>query len=324
MKKNFGSISTLAVSGFVPALLMIGFASASAQAAPQSLITGVTMTTNNTITQGEPIVLHYHVTNTGDKELAMGISMDETRFLTQSLEDASGEVTQGHRQADTTDDQTGLFNGGVIASHSSRAGDVVANRWFRPLAPGTYTLSVHTSISYGDADQVAQTVPHTKIGDFRQDREEFQFQVVVTPAMPSRLQTMAEQLEQEIVQQPTWNSSQRQLLLGELFSLPEAQALPSWKKLASSSLSWALNDFIENLMHIKTAATADILLDMIVSHSKDPNADIYIHSALINAMAVTYRDGDLPLQQHIRALYAANGAPLAEVVGVPGRTGRGN
>ncbi len=322
MKKNFGSISNSATPGFVIALSIIGFASASAQAAPQPLTTAVTMTTSSAITQGEPIVLHYRVTNTGDKELAMGISMDETRFLTQSLEDASGEIVQGNRPIDITDD---LFNGGLINGHGSTEGSMVVNQWFRPLAPGTYTLSVHTSISYGDANQVAQTVPQAKVGDFRQDREDFQFRVVVTPAMPSRLQATAQRLVQEIVQQPAWNSSQRKLLLRELFSLPEAQALPSWKTLASASLSsWALNDFIENLMQIKTAATADILIDMIVRHSQEQNADVYIDSALVNAMAVTYRDGDLPLRQHIRTLYALRGVPLAEVVGVPGRTDKGN
>lgn len=310
------------MSSFVTALSAVGFTSVCAQAAPQSLTIDVTMTTDRTITQGEPIVLHYRVTNTGNKELAMGISMDETRFLTQSLEDASGEIVQGDRPIDITDD---LFNGGLINGHGSTGGSIVVNQWFHLLAPGTYTLSVHTSISYSDANRVAQTAPHTQVADFRQDREDFQFQVVVTPAVPSHLQATAQQLEQEIVQQPAWNNSQRKLLLGKLFSIPEAQALPSWKKLASSSLSsWALNDFIDNLMHIKTAAAADILIDMIVNYSKDPNADIYIHSALVNAMAVTYRDGDLPLQQHIRALYAASGAPLAEVVGVPGRTGKGN
>ena len=283
------------------------------------------MTTRNTIMQGEPIVLHYRVTNTGGKELAMGINMDETRFLTQSIEDASGEITPGHRPTDTTDDQSGLFNGGAIASHSSLAGDVVVNQWFRSLAPGAYMLSVHTSIYYSDADQIARTAAHSDVGDFRQDREDFQFPIVVTLATPSRLQATAQQLEQEIVQQPAWNSSQKKLLLGELFSLPEAEALPSWKKLATSSLPfWALDDVIDNLMHIKTAATADILIDMIASNSQKPNADIYVSSALVNAMAVTYRDGGLPLRQHIRTLYASRGVPLAEIVGVPGRTGKGN
>lgn len=326
-QKNFGHMSTLVVLGFVTALSAIGCASAPAQTAPQSLITGVTMTTSSTITQGEPIVLHYRVTNTGSKELAMGISMDETRFLTQSIEDTGGNVTAGKRPVDanSTDDQTGLFNGGIIASHSTLTGDVVTNQWFHSLAPGTYTLSVQTSISYGDADQVAQTVPYTKVRDFRQDREDFQFRVVITPAVPSRLQATAQRLEQEIVQQPAWNTPQRKLLLGELFSLPEAQALPSWKKIAASPLSsWALSDVVDNLMHIKTAATAGILIDMIVSQSQKPYADIYINSSLVSAMAVTYRDGDPILQQHIRTLYASRGLPLAEIVGVPGRTGKGN
>ena len=77
-------------------------------------------------------------------------------------------------------------------------------------------------------------------------------------------------------------------------------------------------------MHVKTAATADILIDMIVDYSQKPEVDLCIQSAMVNTMAVTYRDGDLPLKQHIRLLYASRGMPLAEIVGVPGRVSGGN
>ena len=211
MKKNISSLSTLSVSGLLAALSVMGCAAGSAQARNNSLATSVTMSTSSTIMQGEPIVLHYRVTNTGNKKLAMGISLDETRFLTQSLEDAQGKVTQGHRPLDpnTTTDQSGLFNGGDIDGSSSIEDSIVVNQWFPSLPPGTYTLSVQTSISYGGADQVALTAVNSKVSDYRQDREGFQFPLIVTPPVSSRLQATAQRLEQQIARSPTVASARK-------------------------------------------------------------------------------------------------------------------
>lgn len=309
----------LAVCAAITAL--IG-ASAQAQAPGADLKTDVSLVTSPTLTQGEPIVLKYGVTNVSGSERYIGMKEDSSNWLSLSLVDAAGHTVIGHpvptaRQKDFDSDfgsLMGVFSTpGLITTHSTLEGYVVASQWFPVPAPGKYTLAVHVHLFY-------RVVPASTPADGEVDEQDFNFPLIVTKADSTRLQSTAQNLEKAVLQVgPLEPIAKRNMLIGALFSMPSAQASPSWQALLSdpSSSSWVLSEAVENLVRLKSPAAPDILMGMLLNPTMAQ--DKFVTSDVINGMARTYRDADPLLRQHIRMLYASNGRPLAEMLPAPGR-----
>jgi hypothetical protein len=117
---------------------------------------------------------------------------------------------------------------------------------------------------------------------------------------------------------------ERDMRMQALFLMPGDQAKSSWEALISdpASSSWVLLGAADDLSCLRSAAATDVLMEMLVH----PTAvqDTYVRSAVIAAMGGIYWDANPSLRQHIRSLYADNGRPLADIVGVPSSIGHGS
>ena len=293
-----------------------------AQTSGTDLKTDITLVTAGTITQGEPVVLKYDVKNVAEVKRYIGLKEDSSDWLSLSLVDASGHAVAGHsvptaRQKDSENNLGSLTSAfstpGLIGTHSTLEGYVVASQWFPTPAAGKYTLVAHVHLFYR---VVAASTP----ADGEVDEQDISFPLTVMKADSARLQSTGQSLEKAIAQSgPLEPVAKRNMLIRALFSMPSAQAAPSWQALLSdpSSSSWVLSEAVEDLVWLKPSAAPDILMGMLLKPG--PAQNKYITSAVINGMARVYRGGDPLSRQHIRALYASHGEPLGEIVFAPGR-----
>ena len=309
----------LAVSA---ALVALTGGSTQAQTPGTDLKTDISLVTAGTITQGEPVVLKYDVKNVSGSVRYIGATEDNSDWLSLSLVDAAGHAVAGHsvptaRQKDSKNNLASLTSAfstpGLINARSTLGGYVVTSQWFPTLGAGKYTLVAHVHLFY-------RVIPASAPIDVEVDEQDISFPLTVTKADATRLQSAAQSLEKTILQSgSTASVAKRNMLIEALFSMPSAQAGPSWQALLSdpSSSFWVLSEAVEDLVWLKPAAAPDILMGMLLKPS--PAQDKYIKSAVINGMARTYRGGDSVLRQHIKALYASHGEPLGGIVFAPGR-----
>ena len=304
------------------ALVAITGGLAQAQTPGTDLKTDISLVTAGTTTQGESVVLKYDVKNVSEAKKYIGLKEDSSDWLSLSLVDASGHVVAGHsvptaRQKDSEDSLASLTSAfstpGVIGAHSTLEDYVVASQWFPTPAAGKYTLVAHVHLFY-------RVVSGSTPADGEVDEQDISFPLTVTKADATRLQSVGQGLEKAVLQVgPLEPVAKRNMLIRALFSMPSAQAGPSWQALLSdpSSSTGVLSEAVEDLVWLKPSAAPDILMGMMLKPS--PALDKYITSDILNGMAQTYRAGDPLLRQHIRALYATHGEPLGEIVFAPGR-----
>lgn len=309
------------------ALIAVLGASVQAQTPGTDVRADVSLITSETITQGEPIILKYDVTNVSGMQRYIGLNEDSSNWLSLSLVDATGHLVSGHsvsnpNQMDTeanfSTTKSPFDTPGSIAAHATLAGYVVANQWFLMPAPGRYTLAAHIHLFYRVVSTSAPT-------DGQMNEQDFTFPLTITKADSTRLQATAQTLETAILQvHPTEPLAKRSMLIRALFSMPSIQAGPSWQALISdpSSSSRVILGAVDNLTCLRSAAATDILIGMRLNPT--PAQDKYVTSEVVGAIAGIYRDADPVLRQHIRQIYALNGVPLSNTVLVPGRVGHGN
>ena len=315
---------TLAVCA---ALIALTGASAQAQTPGTDLQPSMTLMTSQSITQGEPIILKYSVTNTSDAMRYIGMKEDCSNWLSLKLTNAAGHTIIGHPVSNPNrmdPDRSFALNAnafstpGSINEHSTLPGYVVANQWFPTLAPGKYTLAAHVHLFYR---VVSTSLPEE--GEVAE--QDSTFPLVVTTADSVRLQSAAQDLEKTVLKVgPGEPIMKRNMLIQALFSMPSAQATPSWQDLIAdpASTSWMLLEAVDNLTCLRSAAATDVLMGMLLHPT--PAQDKYVRSAVIAAMGGTYRDANPDLRQHIKMLYDSNGIPLGNIIAVPSSTGGGN
>ncbi len=143
--------------------------------------------------------------------------------------------------------------------------------------------------------------------------QDFDFPLVVTPADPAKLQRTAERLEGAILDPASAASSRS--LVGQLFSLPEAQALRSWEALIADPASYSsiLDETVSQLSRLRTDTAADLLVQMQHRPSSTRGGTPRVDGAL----AEMYNTGSPSLRKHIKALAASQGAELGEQLTSP-------
>ena len=287
------------------ALVTLAGVSVQAQTPGTDLNAGISLVTSNTITQGEPIILKYDIKNTAESDRFIGMKEDCSNWLSLSLVDAAGHPVTGHPVPNPNrmdfDRALGFLGNafstpGTINAHSTLEDHVVANRWFPAPAAGKYTLAVHVHLFY-------RLVSASAPADGEMDEQDFTFPLVITKSDPVRLQTTAQTLEKAVLKVgATEPVAKRNMLIRALFSMPSAQAEPSWQALLTdpASSSWVLTEAVDNLTCLRSAAATDVLMGMIRNPTQAQ--DKYVRSAIAAAMGGTYRDADPALRQHIKSL----------------------
>ena len=264
------------------------------------------------ISLGEPFVIHYRINNEDPTEqVTFHAGSDNDQWYTVTLRGQKGLSTQASKPPQKSLRGFSLSPERSVPPGDYFTDDIVATRGLAVPAPGRYTLTIHVDTPYyleprGVGARYSDVgVPDPPTGRMTQD---FSFPLVVTPADPAKLRAMAEKLEESILNPLEAGSSRSRV--EQLFSLPEAQALPAWKALITDpkGYSSALDETVKQLGGLKTDTAADLLV--LMQHRPDtrqgttPRVD--------GVLAEMYNTGTPALRQHIKMLATSQGAELVD------------
>lgn len=277
----------------------------------------MTAASSSRISQGEPFVVHYKVENSAPEgQVTFHSGPDNDQWYAITLRGQNGLLIPIPKAPEKK--LEGFFAAPEISVRhgDSVTGDFIATRGLPALPPGTYRLIVHVDTPfYAEPEGVGARysspgVPDPPTGMLVQT---FTFPLVVTSADPAKLRALAERWKATLLD-PMQDASWR-LLTKELFSLPAAQALPTWQALLAdpTSDSNVLEDAVSQLSRLKTSTAADLLVQM----QHRPSTPRSITPRVDGALAEMYNTGSPALREHIKALAADQGAELGETLTGP-------
>ncbi len=277
----------------------------------------MTPTSSSRLSQGEPFVVHYKIDNSAPEgQLTFHSGPDNDQWYAVTLRGLNGLLIPVPKAPEKK--LEGFFATPEISVRhgGSVTGDFIATRGLPLLPPGTYRLIVHVDTPfYAEPEGVGARysspgVPDPPTGTLVQN---FIFPLVVTPADPVELRALAERWKAALLD-PMQAASWR-LLTEELFSLPAAQALPTWQALIADPASDGnmLEDAVSQLSRLKTDTAADLLVQM----QHRPSTARSVTPRVDGALAEMYNTGNPALREHIKGLAADQGAELGETLTGP-------
>jgi len=296
-------------------LIFLPAASSRADQAPMTV--EASLATPATISLGEPIMLHYKLSNlSSDEQLVVLIGIYNTTWYTLGLKDQSGNPVRlipDTRPLNPRGSHPGDV--GMYATSgqrdSWRDGYIVATKSFTVPHPGKYVLIMHVQASYTlvaptleDSVQMKSLI--ASAGTVL--TEDFSFPLTVTAADPVVLQAKAKALKEAIGKE----LSSTLLLpeMDELFSMPEAQAGPIWEDMAIKAKPMDRDLIANKVAGLHSNKGADILFKM----RDNPATD----SGFVNdKLSEIYNGGDVPLREHIKAAAAQRGIQLPDKISLP-------
>ncbi len=273
----------------------------------------VTLASGAYLSLGEPIVLHYQITNSTGQTLVSHLGVYDTEWYTLELTDALG------RPAVSIPDTRPADPGGLHISAErflppgkGPEGYIVMARYFTLTHPGKYliTFRAHLRSAPFSADEAS---PHelkqalSTSGTVK--TQVFAFPLTVTNTNTLRLKKTAEALRQQLIQEK--QVSRIRMLDDALFSMPEAQAAPSWEALASNPAYTLL--VAGELGRVNTPKAADMLAQMLRNPRLSPD-EVTTVSQSLNEI---YNNGNAPLKSHISGIAASFGISMPKKVTMP-------
>ena len=279
----------------------------------------VTMTaaSSSRISQGEPFVVHYKVENSASEgQVTFHAGSDNDQWYTVTLRGPNRLLILAPKAPEKKLEGFFLSPERSVRHGDSDTGDFVATRGLPILSPGAYRLIIHVDTPfYAEPEGVGARysspgVPDPPTGTLVQT---FTFPLVVTPADPVKLRALAEKWKASLLN-PAQDAPWR-LLTQELFSLPAAQALPTWQALITdpASDSNMLEEAVSQLSRLKTDTAADLLVQM----QHRPDTARSVTPRVDGALAEMYNTGSPSLREHIKGLAADQGAELGETLTGP-------
>lgn len=278
-----------------------------AQAVPETpLPAGLEMSLDtHTFLRGEPIVLHYKITNGGDREMYPDLRDGRNQCLEEhykgwfslALKDTAGKTAPAVSFLPPA--SGGAYSrGSRVEAGASYADSLVVNQWVVADHAGSYTLSVHVRLPCTLGSGASQFwFPLTK---------DFSFPVIITPADSNRLRLKAGTLR------AGWmagsDRSQRALTLRSLFALPEQEGLPEWQALVADD-SLTGNDrqrAAEEIAQTKSLAAVDLLAQLCWGPQEQERTGVPMMIYLSNMWIF----GDAAMKKHIEELAAQHGEQM--------------
>lgn len=275
--------------GFAAAATALAFVLArpcSAQAEAPALAPTMSLVSGSTVTQGEPIVLQYRVSNLGTWPI-LGwtrwggqdhmTEKDGQDWLTETLTDANGVAVPQVKQYSPQQFATGFgveIPQFLVPASGAYVGYTVINQKFALPHAGRYTLRVRMRLGYNDALTDAtgdgSNAPPDAPGVITQT---FTYPILITPMDTARLTSIAHSLTASLRKTPaTSQAASRPLPFEEkamrtraLFSLPDSVAAPFWQEAARQDSSLATE-----LYQVHTLAAAQVLASIV---RLSPNAE---------------------------------------------------
>lgn len=269
----------------------------------------ITRPGQQTLTLGEPIVLHYIIANDSAQQMNVEMGLDGaiggTKWIAKSLTAANGKSIPIRDDPHHTDAGGLHFNSVLIGPNEQREGDLVASQWFSIPSPGEYTLGIQVHLAYGTGQSVDSSIENS-LASPATFAQEYRFPVTITASDLSRLQTLAASLEHAATHAK--DPHQAAILIQELVSMPEAQAWASWMELSKNP---ALQSTLASeLARFPTTKTADLLSQMAWPATASPSQTG--SSQAYERLSEMYNHSTGKLKDHIKQLYGEHGIALPE------------
>lgn len=296
-------------------LFLLSASSCLADQAP--ILIEVSSATPATVSLGEPIMLHYKMSNLSATEhLAVLSGVYNTGWYTLSLKNGSG--AQVALVEDTRPLNPPGFHAGDISVYATsdlrdswQDGYIVASKSFSMPSAGKYVLTVHVHAPYA---LVAPTLRNPVLvksmikADGSAFVQDFSFPLTVTAANPAVLQAKAKTLKGLIEKE----QSSTLLLpeMDELFSMPEAQAGSVWETMALEASPMNRDLIADKLGALHSSEAADILFKMIDNPASN---SVFVSRRL----SEIYNDGNPALREHVKSVAAQKGIQLPEQISIP-------
>ena len=296
-------------------VLLLPVSSSQADQAPMAVT--ASLATPATISLGEPIMLHYKLSNLSpDEKLVVLSGIYNTGWYTLGLKDQAGNPVR--LIPDTRPlNPPGLHAGdvGIYATSdqrdSWRDGYIVATKSFTVPRPGKYLLTMHVQAPYTlVAPTLEDPVQMKSLIDSAGTvlTEDFSFPLTVTTADPVVLQAKAKALEEAISKEK--NGTILLPEMDELFSMPEAQAGPIWEEMATQAKPMDRDLIANKVASLNSNKAADILFKMMDNPATD--------SGFVNdKLSEIYNGGDVLLREHIKTAAAQRGIQLPDKISMP-------
>lgn len=272
----------------------------------------MSLATPSTITQGEPIVLHYQIANTSpSQKVGILLGIYGTDWYALNLTDKSGEAAR--RIPDQRErNPKGYSNAPeyLVSPKDSVQGNIIVTQFVAVAHPGSYLMKVHVRIPYGvmaqDEESPRPAIERASKSGSAPLTQDFTFPVVIGEANVSQLQATAKALYDAILAERY--GVREPALLDALFAMPEAQASPIWETLALTCPAFMRDQIAAKLANMRSTWAANLLATMLWNPMQQVTPDT--QRAIHNHLRDMYARGDGPLRKHIKSLYAAHGVNM--------------
>jgi hypothetical protein len=260
---------------------------------------------NNTVSQGEPIIVQYKITNTSTTEIYPD-HMDGRHQWFNEIPDRwyHFEVKNCSTNVVTPLPDLASAYKGVpseiphlpgIPKNSSYDGDIVASQPDNPLQPGNYILSAQAELPCTSGpDRLLNSWP---VGG------KVLFPITITLPDSTRLLSKA-RIWRTYVMANT-DPVKQVSALRSLFALPEQSALPEWQDLVSDE---TLPDNVRTIMaeeiaRVNSPAAADLLAQLCweATEQKHKGPPVLLY------LSAMWQQGDINMKRHIEGLAASHG-----------------
>ena len=266
------------------------------------------------VVAGEPVTLHYVITNTAqneEEEIAADFGEDYGKLYTLKLVREDGTVLpllpEPSRPRSTGG--WGSSPSGFLGSGQSREGFVVITQRFALARKGKYTLTFDANIPY---TRYNPNGPNQMVdfGNLRATglatQGKYTYPITVREAAPGDLISVANQLRRRFF--ASNDAKQKERLATALFSMSPSEVLPLWKRVAYEASASDRPILAKALAHTGKKEAADILVKMEFYHPVQDSAGNAV-SVMRNISDMSLA-GSADLQKHIQSLLAAQRAKL--------------
>ena len=274
------------------------------------------LVTDSRIVQGQPIILHYRLTNPSSNQgLGVHVGINKTEWYSLGLTDGAGRsasLIPDNRPRKPAGAHRGTFE--RLLPLASSSGYIVVSQFLAVQHPGRFVLKVHVATPYAAEDADMEDTAHI-MADIKKGRmvftKNFAFPLTILPTNVLALQETANTLRQDFLKKS--NADLHDADLEALFSMPEAIAAPVWAALADEAGGSDAIIIARRLSELRSIQASDVLIGMLENPALNRYSKTYITGCINN----TYNNADRSLRDHIRAVAADRGITMPQKAEVP-------
>ena len=312
-------ISTFALTALtvicIPATVIVAMQPARAEATyPEPLQVQMKLVSAKTFAPGEPVVVHYTITNASlSDEAALTVGDNGNEWYNIKAVDAAGRLVPPRLLlAPQVRRQEGSYQSAerTLAPGQKVEGNIVASDFLPVTLPGQYSLHVGVSLAYIMKPTAEEASAETIDGSHKLSVD-FAFRTTVTAKNPATVRAVAEQLRRQLLDATSTENSKT--TEEELFAMP---ALPVWQSLVTDPATndIVLTDAAEQLSLRPSRSSADLVAQILWEPGAGPETrSVAQNERIWSAMSRIYDTAPPSLKPYIQSLYIEHGVSAPEL-----------